>query len=170
MASSPQTELYFIRHGIAADRGTYAQDAERPLTEQGELRTAAIADRLVQLGCRVEHILTSPLVRAHQTTQILLEAGVAPTSTTLDVLAPNGNLHTWLDWLTDWQLSHPVSRLALVGHEPDLSNWAQLFVHGEATHNWRLKKAGVIGVEVPAAQNAIGHSILFWFAPPRLLL
>ena len=170
MASSPQTELYFIRHGIAADRDTFARDEERPLTEKGQLRTAAIADRLVQLGCRFEHILTSPLIRAHQTTQILLEAGVAPTSTTLKVLAPDGDLHTWLAWLTDWQLVHPVSRLALVGHEPNLSHWAQLLVHGQATHNWRLKKAGVIGVEVPAAEDAIGHGILFWLASPRLLL
>jgi phosphohistidine phosphatase len=170
MDSSPQTELYFIRHGIAANRGTYAQDEERPLTEQGRLRTRAIGDRLVQLGCRVEHILTSPLVRAHQTTQILLEADLAPTSATLEVLAPGGELQHWLSWLTDWQMAHPVSRLALVGHEPDLSRWAQLLVHGQESHNWRLKKAGVIGVEVPPAKDAIGHSTLFWLAPPRLLL
>jgi len=170
MDSSPQTELYFIRHGIAAERGTYSNDDDRPLTEKGASRTQAISHRLVDLGCRVELILTSPLMRAHQTTQILLEAGVAPTSETLDMLSPGGDLGHWLPWLTNWQMSHPVSRLALVGHEPDLSHWAQLLIHGQVSHNWRLKKAGVIGVEVPAAQDAIGHSILFWLAPPRLLL
>lgn len=170
MALSPQTELYFIRHGIAADRGTYANDDERPLTDQGRSRTQAVAERLVALGCRVETILSSPLVRAHQTTQILLEAGLAPTSETLDLLAPGGRLPAWLPWLSEWQMAHPVSRLALVGHEPDLSHWAQQLVHGEASDRWQLKKAGVIGVEIAAAKEAIGRGELFCLVPPRLLL
>ena len=170
MVLSPQTELYFIRHGIAAERGTYANDDDRPLTDKGRARTQSVAHRLVELGCRVEMILTSPLVRARQTTQILLETGLAPTSETIELLAPGGELPNWLPWLADWQMAHPVSRLALVGHEPDLSSWAQLFVHGQISHSWQLKKAGVIGAEVPAAKDAIGHSVLFWLAPPRLLL
>ncbi len=170
MALSQQTELYFIRHGIAAERGTYANDDDRPLTDKGRARIQAVAHRLVDLGCRVEMILTSPLVRAHQTTQILLEAGLAPTSETTKFLAPGGNLSDWLPWLADWQMTHPVSRLALVGHEPDLSHWAQLFVQGQVSQHWQLKKAGVIGVEIPAAKDAIGNSELFWLAPPRLLL
>jgi phosphohistidine phosphatase len=170
MVLSPQTELYFIRHGIAAERGIYANDDDRPLTDKGQSRIQAVAQRLVEQGCRVELILTSPLVRARQTTQILLEAGLAPTSEMVDLLAPGGDLSTWLTWLTDWQMVHPMSRLALVGHEPDLSSWAQLLVHGQASDRWRLKKAGVIGVEVPVAQDAIGHSLLFWLTPPRMLL
>jgi len=170
MGLSPQTELYFIRHGIAADRGTYANDGERPLTDQGRSRTQAVAKRLVDLGCRVELILSSPLVRAHQTTQILLEANFAPTSKTLDWLAPGGHLKNWLPWLAEWQMAHPVSRLALVGHEPDLSHWAQELVHSQVSDRWQLKKAGVIGVAVPAAERAIGRGELFWLTPPRLLL
>lgn len=170
MALSPQTELYFIRHGIAADRGTYANDDERPLTDKGRSRTQAVAQRLVNLGCRVEVILSSPLVRAHQTTQILLEAGLSPTAEIVEALAPGGNLRDWLPWLATWQLAHPISRLALVGHEPDLSSWAQQLVSGQNSDRWQLKKAGVIGVEVPEAERAIGHSDLFWLSPPRLLL
>lgn len=170
MVLSPQTEVYLIRHGIAADRGTYANDADRPLTEKGRSRTQAVAQRLVKLGCRVELLLSSPLVRAHQTTAILLKAGLAPTSEATDDLAPGGSLQDWLSWLAAWQGAHPVSRLALVGHEPDLSHWAQQLVSGQDSDRWQLKKAGVIGIEVPAAEQAIGHSKLFWLTPPRLLL
>lgn len=28
-------ELYLIRHGLAAERGTYTNDDERPLTDEG---------------------------------------------------------------------------------------------------------------------------------------
>jgi phosphohistidine phosphatase len=170
MDSSPLTELYFIRHGIAAKRGTYANDDERPLTDQGQDRTRAIAQRLMDLGCRVELILSSPLVRAQQTSQILLEAGLAPSLETAAALAPSGELSTWLPWLAQWQMAHPISRLALVGHEPNLSDWAQQLVSGRQGDRWILKKAGVIGVQVPAAQAAIAHGELFWLAPPRLLL
>jgi phosphohistidine phosphatase len=170
MDSSLQTELYFIRHGIAAERGTYDNDDERPLTEKGELRTRSVALRLMSLGCRVELILTSPLVRAQQTTHILLAAGLAPTHETVDALAPSGKLSDWLPWLGHWQIQHPISRLALVGHEPDLSEWAQQLVTGHSGDRWALKKAGVIGVGVPAAAAAIGNSELFWLTPPRLLL
>jgi phosphohistidine phosphatase len=170
MDSSPQTELYFIRHGIAAERGTYDNDDERPLTEKGQLRTKAVALRLLELGCRVELLLTSPLVRAQQTTHILLEAGIAPTHETVDTLAPSGKLADWVPWLGHWQIQYPVSRLALVGHEPNLSEWAQQLVAGHDRDRWELKKAGVIGVRVPSAETAIGKGELFWLTPPRLLL
>lgn len=170
MALSPQTDLYFIRHGIAANRGDYANDAERPLTDKGQAKTKQVAARLMQLGCRVEKILTSPLVRAQQTTQILLEAGVAPTAETLTVLSPDGHLQEWLPWLAQWQIEHPVASLALVGHEPNLSSWAQQLVAGYDRDRWKLKKAGIIGIQVPPAEQAMGNSELFWLTPPRLML
>ncbi|MEM9816281.1 MAG: phosphohistidine phosphatase SixA [Cyanobacteria bacterium P01_D01_bin.6] len=170
MALSPQTELYFIRHGIAAERGIYEHDGDRPLTERGQSRTQAVAKRLVQVGCCADLILASPLVRAQQTAEVLLKAELAQTFETADLLSPGGHLADWLPWLTGWQTDQPTSRLALIGHEPDLTRWAQQLVHGMWGDRWQLKKAGVIGVEVPAAEAAIGRSELFWLAPPRLLL
>ena len=170
MVLSPQTKLYFIRHGIAAERGTYARDEDRPLTETGRSRTEGVAWRLQALGCKVDCILSSPLVRAQQTAGILLDVGLSATSEILDDLAPEGSLQNWLMWLTNWQTRHSQSCLALVGHEPNLSYWAQELVSGQVSDRWILKKAGVIGVSVPAATDAIGQSELFWLAPPRLLL
>ena len=60
--------------------------------------------------------------------------------------------------------------LALVGHEPDLSQWAELLIWGEAKGVLQLKKAGIIGIEIPDHIDPIGNSILFWLTPPRLLL
>ena len=170
MALSPPTELYLIRHGIAAERGTYRGDNERPLTDPGKARTRAVALRLLDLGCQVDKILTSPLVRAQQTAEILQAVGIAPTVATSATLAPGGQLSDWLPALAQWQTEQPSGRLALVGHEPDLSDWAQQLVTGQGGDRWRLKKAGVIGLHVPAAETAIGNSELFWLTPPRLLL
>ena len=165
----PLTELYLMRHGSATERGTYRVDDDRPLTDAGRARTRAVALRLLALGCQSDQIFTSPLVRAQQTAEILLDVGLAPTVELSAALAPGGELADWLPARAQWQ-AQSSGRLALVGHEPDLSHWAQQLVTGQVSDRWRLKKAGVIGLHVPAAETAIGNSELFWLTPPRLLL
>ena len=166
----PTTTLYLIRHGIAAERGTYAADRDRPLTDKGRDRTEQVAQRLDQLGLSFDALLSSPLVRAYETAEILVYQGLAPYFTRHDALAPGGDMADWLTWLGDWQASQPESTVAIVGHEPDLSTWAQRLVTGSAPGDWRLKKAGIIGLTLPAVAQALGGSELFWFTPPRLLL
>lgn len=163
------TAVYFIRHGIAAERGTYLDDDQRPLIEKGIHKTEKIAQRLLNLGLRFDILLTSPLVRAVQTAEVLCQAGLTQDYQIFQPLAPNGSIQDWLDWLSVRQ-SADLINLALIGHEPDLSQWAQLLVQGSIDNRWVLKKAGIIGVTLPVAKNAIGHSQLFWLAPPRLML
>lgn len=166
----PTTTLYLIRHGIAAERGTDANDRDRPLTDKGRDRTERVAQRLSQLGLSFDALLSSPLVRAYETAELLVYQGLAPYFTRHDALAPGGDVADWLTWLGDWQVNQPEGAVAIVGHEPDLSTWAQRLVTGAASENWRLKKAGIIGLTLPAADQALGGSELFWFTPPRLLL
>lgn len=168
-ASIDSTQVYFIRHGIAAERGTYADDSQRPLIEKGLLRTTTVAERLMALGLRFDTLLTSPLVRAEQTARIFKQSGLVDRYEVFTELAPEGDLSIWLRWLGQWQTQGHAT-LALVGHEPDLSEWAQQLVHGGSPAQWILKKAGIIGLAVPAAQQALGHSQLFWLTPPRFII
>jgi phosphohistidine phosphatase len=158
-----------MRHGIAAERGTYLDDDQRPLVTKGIHKTETIAQRLVSLGLHFDTLLTSPLIRATQTAEILYQANLVPDYQVFQPLAPNGHLHDWLNWLMAWQ-SPDHQTLALVGHEPDLSQWAQQLVEGCINNRWTLKKAGIIGITVPEAKTAIGQSELFWLAPPRFIL
>jgi phosphohistidine phosphatase len=160
-------DLYLIRHGLAGQLGDYVNDDERPLTDEGKRKTKQVAKRLVELGVMVDLILTSPLVRAQQTADILKEAGLSKSLAVADYLA-TGNMDDWLTWFEGWR--SPAKSLALVGHEPTLSAWAELLTVGSATGNLVLKKAGVIGLMVPVEESPIGHSQLFWLTPPRLLL
>ncbi|MBW4694355.1 MAG: phosphohistidine phosphatase SixA [Lyngbya sp. HA4199-MV5] len=162
-------ELYFIRHGLAGEHGSYTNDAERPLTEEGKQKTRQIAKRLHGLELRFDLILTSPLVRARQTADLLLEAKLADTLQETSDLAPGGSLTTWLEWLQEWR-SPQKNALALVGHEPDLSTWAEILLWSEAKGALRLRKAGVIGLTLPDRSPPIGNSSLFWLTPPRFLL
>lgn len=161
-------ELYLIRHGLAGESGTYTNDDERPLTEDGKKKTCLVAKRLMDLGLQFDLILTSPLTRARQTADILLETGLSTQLQEASYLA-SGTITPWLDWLADWTPGNQ-QRLALVGHEPSLSTWAELLAWGEVKGAVELKKAGVIGLSLPETGSPIGRSTLFWLTPPRFLL
>lgn len=159
--------LYLIRHGLAGEHGSYANDDERPLTDEGKRKTRQVAKRLYTLELQFHLIMTSPLVRAHQTADLLLEAKLSQALQVSSQLAPSGSLDQWLDWLQR-ERSPDVTTLALVGHEPNLSTWAETLLWGEARGALSLKKAGVIGLMLPE-QSPVGNSTLFWLTPPRFL-
>ena len=163
------TNVYFIRHGIAADREDYVTDTERPLTEIGDRKTHKIAQKLKQLGLNFNLILTSPLVRANQTAKILQTNKLSSKVKEFPSLAPGGDINLWLRWLETLPPKNN-RELALVGHQPDLGNWAEILIWGEAREVLILKKAGVIGISLPSVGLPVGNSQMFWLTPPKFML
>jgi phosphohistidine phosphatase len=138
-------ELYFIRHGIAEDRSEDLPDGDRRLTAKGIDKTHRIAQRLQHIGIEFDLILSSPLTRAKQ-----IAAGLE-------------------QLITEYgQRSNRC--LALVGHQPDLSHWAEYLVFGTPQDKIVLKKAGIIGVSLPALSAQPGQGQLFLVTAPRWLL
>lgn len=164
-------ELYLIRHGIAAEPEDCATDEERPLTDKGRQKTVKVAKQLRDRRVHFDLILTSPLVRANETALILQEAGLSNQVEESTSLAPDGDIHVWVRWLEEqWQNANGDRSLALVGHQPDLGNWAETLVWGIAREKLILKKAGVIGVNIPDTGTPIGQSQLFLLTSPKWLL
>lgn len=161
------TELYIIRHGIAADRQDFETDEARPLTREGDRKTQKIAKRLEEFGLNFDVIFTSPLLRARQTAAILQDVGLGKQIWECPALAPDGHIHDWLSQVAELT---DCKSIAIVGHQPDLGNWAELLVWGEVKGNITLKKAGVMGITLPQSDSPIGRSSLFWLTPPRFLL
>src|SRR5437762_13257084 len=64
-------EIYLVRHGIAEEGHEKLRDGSRPLTDKGRRRFQKTARAFGKLGRRLDLILTSPLVRAVQTAEIL---------------------------------------------------------------------------------------------------
>ncbi len=162
-------ELYLIRHGIAQERDFALKDDDRTLTKVGQAKTKEVAKRLYNLGLRFDVILTSPLVRSHQTAEIFTQTQLSSHLQISTELAPNGNIHTWLNWL-EQQNYPPTSKLALIGHQPNLGSWASMLVWGEAKEALILKKAGIIGLNLPTMRSPIGQSQMFLLTPPKFLL
>lgn len=158
-------EVYLIRHGIAAQRGTYAKDAERPLTKKGISKTTKVAEKLLDIGITFEHILSSPLVRAYQTAEILKNVGLGKQIMLHDPLAIGGDIQLWLEWLAN-NYDEEI-KLALVGHQPDLAHWAEMLVFGDICDRLTLKKAGIIGINITNKLKPIGNSELFLLTSPK---
>ncbi|HLO89130.1 MAG TPA: phosphohistidine phosphatase SixA [Nostocaceae cyanobacterium] len=163
-------ELYLIRHGIAEEHQPGLKDEERQLTKEGRQKTEKVAQRLVKLGLHFDLILTSPFVRARQTAEILLAAGLSFQLEESHHLTFEGSIQNWLKEWFEPRNFVPQTRLALVGHEPCLSTWTEILLWGEAKEHIVLKKAGMIGIKLPEIGSPLGSSQMFWLTPPKYLL
>ena len=161
-------ELYILRHGDAVDRvtGGYTRDEERPLTEQGREEARLAGSALAALGVRPDLLLTSPLVRARQTAELVAEA-VPPRRGPLEsaALAPGGRPEAVLAALRE---AGGARAALLVGHMPDLGELVGWLVWGQPDLAVPLRTGGVCRVDLPD-QPAPGTGDLRWLLPPRLL-
>lgn len=163
-------EIYLIRHGIAADKADYDLDQDRPLTEEGRKKTRKVAQSLHERGLHFEIILTSPLLRAKETATILQDIGLSSQVEEFPYLAPDGDIQAWVNWLKEQKQTKNHKSLALVGHQPDLGNWAEILIWGKAQEKLVLKKAGIIGLNLPETETPINQSELFLLTSPKWLI
>jgi phosphohistidine phosphatase len=158
-------ELYLIRHGVAADRGeAYPDDTKRPLTSRGIARLRKEAQALNRLGVAFDQILTSPLVRARQTADVLAQGLVHPSAiVNTAALAPSGSIAAVLDEIGQHSRA---SRIALVGHEPGMGELAARLLGTRAAIEF--KKGAICRIDF-AALPPTRPGRLRWFLTPRML-
>lgn len=157
-------DVIVIRHGIALDgnaaRELGLSDPERPLTDQGKrhVRAAAAGLRATLSGLPIDDILTSPLLRARQTAEILAGYLDDPPVDEAPVLAPPVDMARLDDWLRQHFGDH---RVMLVGHEPDLATWTSWSLTRRRDRVLAFRKAGAALLEFPGAPEG-GTGTLRW--------
>jgi phosphohistidine phosphatase len=162
--------LYLMRHGIALpqDDPSVTHDAERPLTPKGMKRMRKAARGLRELGISFDAILTSPLVRARQTAEIVAAAlGLESRLEEISGLAPESTVEHLMFGLTRYQ---DREHLLLVGHEPLLSNTAAYLLGGRKPANVMVnfKKGSLCCIEIEALPTS-GPGTLHWLLTPKQL-
>ncbi|MCL2450419.1 MAG: histidine phosphatase family protein [Polyangiaceae bacterium] len=140
-------KLYVMRHGPAEDQATSGQDADRALSPGGRERVRRVAEALVAGDEAPLHIVTSQLVRAVQTAEVVaVITGLSERGGTVDVrreLAPAGDAAG----LARAFAREGQKRVLLVGHEPDLSSLAAALLGRFDGH---FDKAMVVGIHLGA--------------------
>jgi phosphohistidine phosphatase len=160
--AQPQRELLLLRHGIAEERSSARPDVHRALTAAGRQRTAAVLERLLQLRLHCQLLHSSPLLRARQTAELAVAAGLAPSCRLAEGLAPGGDPWPLLWWPPG------VRRLALVGHEPDLGELAAALI-GAPPSALVLKKAGMALLQVTVVSPRPRARLRLLLGPAQLL-
>jgi phosphohistidine phosphatase len=112
----------------------------------------------------LDAILTSPLVRARQTAEILAAAfDSRPHIIQTESLAPGGSYQSVLNEL---EKHSKRGQIALVGHEPEIGELAARLAGSR--HAFEFKKGGVCRVDVATLPPG-GPGTLRWFATPAML-
>ena len=160
--------LILFRHGPASQRdpARWPDDAKRPVTRRGRERTARAAAGLQRLMGAANRVASSPLVRARQTAEVVVEA-VAPEVKieTLDALAPGAPAREILRWLRGLDSG---AKVILVGHEPHLGKVAGVLLFDSVAAQMPLKKAGALMIDFVGPVEP-GAGRLVAFLPPRAL-
>lgn len=156
-------QLFLIRHADALPLDeTMDGDEARPLSEEGHQQIGRLASAFRRLDARPDILLSSPLVRARQTAELLAgrlgrhEQAVEETAH----LAPGGSQRRLLKLLRKLG----AGQAALVGHEPDLGRLAARLVGGKRARI-EFAKGGIacIACDDPPRRGA---GVLLWMLTP----
>jgi phosphohistidine phosphatase len=158
-------DLFLIRHAEAQPLGENGieEDEARPLTDAGRAQCQALAAALQRCGVSPGRMLTSPLLRARQTAEAVLHHWAAPVPhlAECELLAPGFKRKRLARFLNDLN----EETIALVGHMPDLAEFASWLIGSTKVHI-DLDKTGVAGIRCQEGLDK-GDGMLVWLVTPE---
>ena len=152
-------KLYFLRHAEALDG---ADDAARPLSPHGRKEALEVGRFLKRASIEFDAAYSSPLVRAKETAEIVLNACG---STQLDLTAAllneisEAKFEEWLKGIPD------AKHVCLVGHAPSLAYRVRRLLGITATDALKLPKGALACLETENRRTAA----LKFLVTPKLL-
>ncbi|MDZ4772723.1 MAG: histidine phosphatase family protein [Planctomycetota bacterium] len=160
-------DLYLIRHAEALLREQGGSDEKRPLSAKGRRRFVRVVAGLERIGVRFDRVLFSPHLRAQETAELALTLCDGESEVVLELArSPDELLLTNLRALT-------FARVALIGHEPWLSQLAtQLMLGQQVSASNRVQSAMQIdkgGVVHLSGEIGSGAMTLIAAHPPDVL-
>jgi phosphohistidine phosphatase len=165
--------LLVIRHALAMDKEdfqqlapdpSHADDRLRPLTSQGFKKMHKGVLGLKKVFDGVEVLLSSPLVRAVQTAEIVIDAYGIESFLQTETLTPGADLDDFFAYAQTLRQSN----LTLVGHEPHLSGLIAYALTGKPGSIGELRKGGACLIEFPHGLKP-GEGHLQWWLTSRQL-
>lgn len=156
-------DLLVLRHAQAEDSA--ACDFERVLTPKGKKQARAVGRFCSAHGLVPALILTSPVVRAFATAELVAGAmGTNPTIIPVPSLACGASPEDIFSTIREH--ADVAGCILIVGHQPDLGDFlaSALGCEGNAI---TLKKASLARLDLPAIRR--GAAVLDFLLPVRLM-
>jgi phosphohistidine phosphatase len=152
-------KLYFLRHADAFDGG---DDAARPLSPHGRKEALEVGRFLKRAGIAFDAAYSSPLVRAKETAEIILDVcGSTKLNLTAALLneTSEAKFDVWLKGIPD------ARHICLVGHAPSLAQWVRQLLGITGTEALKLPKGALACLETENRRTAS----LKFLVTPKLL-
>ena len=167
----PNMKLLVVRHAKAEERDDFSRkspnDDLRPLTAEGREIMADSAKRIHKWAGTPDLLVSSTLVRAIQTAEILAAEFGIKEFARISQLAPDESPMEFLKWLEKTVAGKSRKMVCCVGHEPHLSLMCSYFLTGEARSFIDFKKSGACLLEFPDGVVEERAAILRWHIPPK---
>lgn len=157
--------LHVLRHAEAEALSPTGLDADRALTEAGAKRMKAVARAIARMEPAFEAVLVSPLLRARQTAEPVMQAcRFKGEPRVTEALVPGADPAHLLEELAAAQWRSVL----VVGHEPNLGRLVGRLASGRRDVELPMKKAALAIFEIHAHLGA-DRAELRALVPPRLL-
>ncbi len=157
--------LYLVRHATAENPSAFQRDHDRELTPEGIMEAARMGRYLTAQRAKPDQLVSSTAARALKTGQLMAEQlGIDP-----DRVEPVDNLfdggpRAYLAAVNG--VSADCTSLMLVGHNPDISYFAEFLTHQAVAS---MDKGEVIAIEFKqlnwADVSGRTGTVLFQIAP-----
>ena len=153
-------DLIILRHG-KAENSSMDGDFSRALVDKGREQARRAGERLKSAGVLPDIVLTSPLLRARQTADEFCQAAGMPGPVIQGWLASGMSPDMAIRELAAFR---DFKRVAIVGHEPDLSQLIE-WILGATSRSIEVKKGTIACLRfAPPAR----HGVLAYLIPPKL--
>ena len=117
--------LYLLRHANPVSSAATQNDFDRPLSEAGKLQAEQIAKVLNREQPEQFLALSSPAVRARETTEVVL--GNLTATVNFNPRIYDAELRALLDLIRD--VDEAIEVLIMIGHNPGMESLVRYFTH-----------------------------------------
>ena len=152
-------KIILVRHAKAYESN---EDPQRNLTDEGKKEAQIIRSFIQKTHWNIKEILTSPILRAKQTAQILNQEFKIPIEEKLE-LKPNSALFHFNELLSKYQMN---DALIFVLHMPDIVEIASEILKIPA-NNLFFSTGSAIGINITST-NPLEGILIFHYQPSYL--
>lgn len=154
-------EIYLIRHSEAVElNNEIVDDSFRYLSNSGRQKTIEVANKLKEMKVHFDCILTSPVIRAVQTAE-LLAASIHHKGEIITAIELMGG-SSFTRFMQLINRNSRFKKVACVGHAPDVNNYAVALASKKASSEVKInfKNTSVCKISFDTKKN-VGR--IDWF-------